>query len=382
MSAGGAYRDVRRGRTRSSGPLVAALLAAVLAGVALLAAAPAPAATGGSHPARTGKPPKPPLPKSTVKVRVVLTNANLSQALTPMPRLPFANRAPRGALPIITVDEASRFQTIKGLGGAMTDSSAWLIERELAPGTRAWLLRHLFGPRASTCASCASRSVPPTTRPPGSRTPTTSWPRGRPTPLWPDFSILHDYFYVLPALRQALDLARHAFVLATPWSPPAWMKTNGILGNPANVPGWLNPADYGVMGQYFVKFLRAYAAAGVHVNAITAENEPGQLTAYPGMSMTETNEANFIADALAPALHAAGLSTGIYGYDNNWYTSASRSPTSSSAAQPPRTSPGSPRTAISGCRPWSRPCTPRTPGSTRSSRSAHRATCPSPPRRS
>ena len=188
---------------------------------------------------------------------------------------------------------------------------------------------------------------------------------------------------MLPALRQSLAVARHAFVLATPWSPPAWMKTNGILGNPANVPGWLNPADYGVMAQYFVKFLRAYAAAGVHVNAITAQNEPGQLTAYPGMSMTETNEANFIADALAPALHAAGLSTGIYGYDNNWYNvgvqvahQLERGPRRA------RTSPGSPRTVISGCQPWSRPCTPRTPGSTRSSRSAHRATCRSPPRRS
>ena len=330
VSAGGAYQDVRRGRAPSSDTvavgrlaaalLAAALLAAALLAAALLAAAPAWAATGGPNAAKSANRAKPPaLPKSTAKVKVVLTNADLSQALTPMPRLPFAGRAPHGTLPIITVDEKSRFQTIKGLGGAMTDSSAWLIERELTPGTRAWLLRHLFGPqgidlrflRIPIGASDYTAGGSPFTY--------DDLAPGQTDPTLAHFSILHDYFYVLPALRQALSVARHAFVLATPWSPPAWMKTNSILGNPANAPGWLNPADYGVMAQYFVKFLRAYAAAGVHVNAITPQNEPGQLTYYPGMSMTETDEATFITDALAPALHAAGLSTGIYGYDNNWY---------------------------------------------------------------
>ena len=320
MSAGGAYRDVRRGRARGASAVAAGLLAVALLVTALLAAAPAPAATGGPSPATKAKPAKPPaLPKSTVKARVVLTNADLSRALTAMPRVAFANRAPRGTLPIITVDEKSRFQTIKGLGGAMTDSSAWLLERALMPGTRAWLLRHLFGPQGIDLrflripiggSDYTATGVPYTYD---------ELAPGQADPTLAHFSILHDYFYVLPALRQALALDHHAFVLATPWTPPAWMKTNGILGNPANAPGWLNPADYGVMAQYFVRFLRAYAAAGVHVNAITPQNEPGQLTAYPGMSMTETNEAAFIADALAPALRAAGLSTGVYGYDNNWY---------------------------------------------------------------
>ncbi len=297
------------------------MLAVALLAVALVVAAgPATAGTGGPNPAKAGKPAKPPaLPNSTAKVRVVVTSANLTQALTPMPRVPFAAKAPRGALPLITVDEKSRFQTIKGLGGAMTDSSAWLIERELTPGTRAWLLRHLFGPqgidlrflRVPIGASDYTASGIPYSY--------DELAPGQTDPTLAHFSILHDYFYVLPALRQALSVARHAFVLATPWSSPAWMKTNGILGNPANAPGWLNPADYGVMAQYFVKFLRAYAAAGVPINAITPQNEPGQLTAYPGMSMTETDEATFIADALAPALHDAGLSTRIYGYDNNWY---------------------------------------------------------------
>jgi glucosylceramidase len=259
------------------------------------------------------------LPRSSVQVTVVLTSANLKRALTTMPSVPFSGTAPRGARPVINVDETQRFQSIRGVGGAMTDSSAWLLEEQLAPGTRAWLMRRLFGPQGidirflrvpMAASDYTALGIPYTYD---------SVLPGQADPTLAHFSILHDVAYVLPALRQALAVAPHAFVMATPWSPPAWMKTNGTLGNPANAPGWLDPAYYGAMAKYFVRFVQAYAAAGVPISAVTAQNEPGQLTAYPGMNMTEANEATFIADDLAPALNAAGLHTKIYGYDNNWY---------------------------------------------------------------
>ena len=111
---------------------------------------------------------------------------------------------------------------------------------------------------------------------------------GQADPTLTGFSIAHDEAYVIPALRRALALARNAFVLAAPWSAPAWMKTNGLLANPGDDLGWLKQADYGVMAQYFVRFLRAYRASGIHVSAITPQNEPGQQTDYPGMSMSES----------------------------------------------------------------------------------------------
>lgn len=258
------------------------------------------------------------VPRTTTKVSVVVTSADLHQALTELAPLPFSTRAPRGT-PIVTVDEQQRYQTIKGVGGAMTDTSAWLIENKLAPATRAWLMRRLFGRdgldlrfiRVPMGGSDFTVTGTPYTY--------DDMPAGQTDPTLAHFTIVHDTFYILPALRQALSLDPHAFVVATPWSPPAWMKTNDILGDPINLPGWLQPADYGVMSQYFVKFLQAYAAAGVHVDAVTPQNEPGQTSAYPGMNMPEANEATFIADDLAPALRAAGLHTEIYGYDNNWY---------------------------------------------------------------
>ncbi len=252
------------------------------------------------------------------KVDVVVTSANLHQALAQVAPLQSSSAEPKKT-PLIDVNEQLRYQTIKGVGGAMTDTSAWLMYHDINAGKRAWLMRKLFGSdgiglrfiKIPIGASDFTATGVPYTY--------DDVPAGDVDPTLADFSIAHDTAYVIPALKAALGLAPHVFVMASPWSPPAWMKTSGTLGNPANAPGWLKQADYGVMAQYMVKFLRAYAAAGVHVDAITPQNEPGQQTTYPGMNMTEDNEASFVTADLKPALDAAHLRTKIYGYDFNWW---------------------------------------------------------------
>ncbi len=260
---------------------------------------------------------KPAAPKLGPSVSVVLTSANLHQALSAAASVSFSTAVPHA--PIIDVNEGVRYQTIKGVGGAMTDSAAWLIADKLRPGTRAWLLRHLFGRdgidlrfiRLPIGASDFTATGTPYTY--------DDLPAGDTDPGLVHFSIAHDMAYIIPTLRQALSIARQPFVLATPWSAPAWMKTNSRLANPIDAMGWLRAVDVQPYAQYFVKFLKAYAAAGIHVDAITPQNEPGQLTSYPGMNLSEPSEASFITNDLAPALRAARLGTEIYGYDNNWY---------------------------------------------------------------
>ena len=97
------------------------------------------------------------------------------------------------------------------------------------------------------------------------------------------------------------------------------MKSTDTLGNPVDVIGSLLPSAYAPLAQYFVRFINAYRAAGIPINAITPQNEPGQNTTYPGLNMDEPTEANFITGYLVPALHGAGLHPLLYGYDNNWY---------------------------------------------------------------
>ncbi|ACU73766.1 Ricin B lectin [Catenulispora acidiphila DSM 44928] len=138
----------------------------------------------------------------------------------------------------------------------------------------------------------------------------------RPDPALANFSIAHDLQYIVPDLKEALALNPGLKLMANPWSPPGWMKTNGQMNNVNNA-GSLLPASYGPLAQYFVKFLQGYAAQGIPIAAITPQNEPSYATAYPGMQFSEQNEADFIANNLGPALAQANLSPALLGTDFN-----------------------------------------------------------------
>ena len=118
------------------------------------------------------------------------------------------------------------------------------------------------------------------------------------------FSIDHDKAQILPLLRQALALNPDLKVMGTPWSPPAWMKTNDSL-----VGGRLNddPRIYQAYADYLVKFVQAYEAAGVPVYGLTIQNEPQNRTpsGYPGTDLP-MRQAIQVIDRLGPALQAAG----------------------------------------------------------------------------
>jgi glucosylceramidase len=266
--------------------------------------------------------------RPSLAVTVVQTDAGLSQAMTPQTGLAVSTIQPQG-VPLIDADDRVRYQQFAGAGAALTDSSAWLIGAELSPTSRASLLDAVFGSAGSQnglgvpaihlnflrVAIGASGAM--TVSPPYSYD---DLPAGQSDPTLSHFSIAHDLAYTIPTLQQALSVNPQLQILANPWSAPAWMKSNDSLDNP-NGRGTLLSSDYGPFANYFVKFIQAYQAAGVPIDAITPENEPssGQVsTAYPGMTLPEDNEAEFIAHDLSPALQAAGLHTKVYGNDLSW----------------------------------------------------------------
>lgn len=251
-------------------------------------------------------------------VEVVITSADLSQALTRMPDVPLSAVAP--GTPVVDVNESTRGQTIRGVGGAMTDSSAWLMYDKVSPRTRHWLMNALFGtsgihlnfmrvPMGASDFTAGRRPYSYDDLPPGHTDPKLT-----------HFSIRHDTRFTIPALKQALSVNPGMFVLANPWSPPAWMKTNDRMSNLGDG-GRLKSSSGGPLADYFVKFLQAYAGAGIHVAAVTPQNEPGQGTTYPGMNWSESDEAAFVRYHLAPALKRANLRVKIYGYDYGWRSS-------------------------------------------------------------
>lgn len=252
-------------------------------------------------------------------VSLYVTNGDLSERVAAQPPLALTSGAPPASEPAIQVDEATRGQSFQGIGAAMTDSSAWLLGH-LPPAAERFWLGALFRPTALHLAVLRVPIGASDFTAAGRPYSYDDLPAGHSDRRLRFFSIVHDYVNVIPALRQVRALAPAVRVMASLWSPPGWMKVNRKLSNPGGA-GKLRGDMYGPLARYFVRFLKAYARAGVAVRSITPQNEPGQPTPYPGMALSEGAEASFIASYLAPALRAARLSTRIYGYDWNWSAS-------------------------------------------------------------
>src|SRR5262249_13573141 len=128
------------------------------------------------------------------------------------------------------------------------------------------------------------------------------------------FSIERDRKYVLPVLREALGVNPNIKIIASPWSPPGWMKSSGSM-----TLGSLLPSSYVPLARYFGRFVQSYEAAGVPIFAVTPQNEPRNLPKdYPGMAMTDVEQAIFVRDHLGPAFRDAGLKSKILIFDHNW----------------------------------------------------------------
>jgi glucosylceramidase len=212
----------------------------------------------------------------------------------------------------VTVDPSRTYQRMDGFGASITDSSAHVLYR-LDPQQRTAAMRDVF---STDQLSLLRQPMGASDFVDGPFYTYDDVPAGQTDYGLRHFSVDHDRAQILPLLRQALALNPALKIIATPWSPPAWMKTTGSL-----IGGRLidEPRIYQAYAQYFVKFIDAYRAAGVLVYAVTLQNEPQNRNpnGYPGMDLPVTQEAKLI-DALGPALRRAGLHTKLFGYDHNW----------------------------------------------------------------
>ena len=129
------------------------------------------------------------------------------------------------------------------------------------------------------------------------------------------FSIAHDEKQIIPLVRRAAECrGKEMRFLASPWSPPAYMKTNGEM----NHGGSLKEEYRKLWADYFVRFIQEYRKAGVPICAVTVQNEPEAVQTWDSCIYTAKEEGSFVADYLGPAMEAAGLSdVKIFVWDHN-----------------------------------------------------------------
>lgn len=248
------------------------------------------------------------------KVQVWLSRPDIHVWLTEQPELSFSSDN-HDADFTITIDEKTTYQQMDGFGASLTDSSCWLLYYKLSDAKRNEVLSRLFGP--------AGINVSILRQPMGSCDfAWESWTyddTSGSSDDWSlaDFSLLREDAYIRPMLAQAYQVNPGRLKLfASPWSPPAWMRSNkGLFGDG----GYLRPECYSVYADYFVKYIQHYAVKGTPIYAVTIQNEPKNAPpSYPGMMMSTADQIGFIRNYLGPKLVRNNLAVKIICYDHNY----------------------------------------------------------------
>jgi glucosylceramidase len=249
--------------------------------------------------------------RNSLRINVVESSVELHESLEDKPALDFASTEVAGLT--ITVDDRTKYQQIDGFGASLTDSSAWLISQKLTIPQRRELLQLLFDPKKGIGLSMLRQPMGASDFALADYT-YDDLPPGEVDPEMKHFSIDHDRGEIIPLLKEALALNPNLKIIASPWSPPGWMKTSGSM-----IEGTLLPSAYAPLARYFVRYVQAYEAAGVPIYAVTVQNEPRNIPAdYPGMGMSAEEQADFIRDYLGPAFRAAAVKAKILTFDHNW----------------------------------------------------------------
>src|SRR6266852_4508083 len=219
------------------------------------------------------------LAQAPIRIAAVESSEELHESLLEKPPLRFGSfRIP--AL-TIEVDDSVKYQQIDGFGASLTDSSAWLISKKLSAQQRHELLQMLFDPKKGIGLSMLRQPMGASDFALKDYT-YDDLPPGQTDPDMRHFSIDHDRAQIIPILREVLALNPNLKVIASPWSPPGWMKTSGSM-----IQGTLLPSAYAPLAKYFVRYVQAYEASGVPIFAVTPQNEPLNIpTDYPGMGMS------------------------------------------------------------------------------------------------
>ncbi len=235
--------------------------------------------------------------EALTSAQVYATAENTEMRLADGGRLDFeAANQPLETEVAIFVNPNKKFQTFLGIGGAITDASAEVFS-QMSPAKQEALLKAYYGEEGigytiirTSIHSCDFGL--------GSHTYIEEGDAELET-----FSIAPDTVKRIPMIQRAAEMVGEDLVFyASPWSPPAFMKTN----NNMLYGGSLLPEFYGAWAQYFVKFIEAYEAQGLPVWGVTIQNEPMAVQRWESCIYTAEQERDFLKYHLGPAMDAAG----------------------------------------------------------------------------
>jgi len=210
---------------------------------------------------------------------------------------------------VIFVDPDKQFQTILGIGGAITDSAAETLAK-LPLEKQEQVIKDYYDPIEGIGYSLARTHINSCDFSSENYTYIKEGDASLST-----FDIGHDKKFRIPLIKKAIERAQgNLTMFVSPWSPPAFMKDNNNLLQG----GKLKKEFYPSWALYYTKFIKAYKAEGIPIWGITIQNEPMAKQKWESCIYTAEEEKNFLKDYLGPTMKNEGLGeTKIIGWDHN-----------------------------------------------------------------
>jgi glucosylceramidase len=231
----------------------------------------------------------------------ILTSRDSDHRLSLIDTLQFEDLSqPDEHFPTLLIDPKKTFQTIEGFGGALTDASAETFYK-LPESKQEEILTAYFdaekGLGYTLCRthinSCDFSSE------------SYAYTEVEGDTELKYFSIEKDKHYRIPFILAAQKKANNNINLfVSPWSPPAWMKTNNNMLQG----GKLKPEYYQTWADYYVRFIDEYKKAGIPIWGLTVQNEPMAVQSWESCIFTAEEEKDFVKDFLGPTLENSGMS--------------------------------------------------------------------------
>jgi len=244
-----------------------------------------------------------------IKVHAVRTGKYTGERLASLQPLFLVKGTPKLGDAHVVVDTKMRYQTFKGFGGSFTESSADVL-LQMSPANQELIMNACFNAQTGLgytmgrlhMNSCDfSRGNWSCVDKPGDTELKT-------------FSIDRYEHSIIPMIKRAQALASEPITLvASPWSPPAWMKDTGKM----LTGGVLLPEYRQAWANFYVRFAQELRTQGVDIWGFTVQNEPHASTPWENCIYTNEAERDFVRDFLGPALNSSGLDLKLLVWDHN-----------------------------------------------------------------
>ena len=215
----------------------------------------------------------------------------------------------------VTVDLTAVKHTIEGFGTCFNELG-WASLSELSEADRAGILQDLFTPAGANFTLARM--------PLGANDFSVDYYSY--APVEGDFALEHfsidrDRELLIPFIKAAQAVNPALKIWASPWCPPAWMKTNNhyacrssrfndlpeALQIPEGVDGFiLEPAYLEAYARYFGKFIDAYRAEGIEHFMVMPQNEPNSDQPFPACTWTPEGLITFLK-YLGPEMASRGV---------------------------------------------------------------------------